>query len=79
MEKLALKGAMLCAHECLSAATLHRLAQWARKLDFIIINGQELTADELEHLAQESERSGEPVCFPDVPECRLSGDSEERG
>lgn len=78
MEKLALKGAMLCAHECLSAATLHRLAQWARKFDSIIINGQELTADELEHLAGQSERSGEPICFPDVLECRPSGGSDER-
>jgi len=78
MAKMTLKGTMLCAHECLPAATLRRLAQWARKLDFIIINGQELTADELEHLAQESEHTGEPICFPDVFECRPSGDSEER-
>jgi ferredoxin-thioredoxin reductase catalytic subunit len=78
MAKMTLKGTRLCAYECLPAATLHQLAQLARKLDFIIINGQELTADELEHLAKESERTGEPLCFPDVIECRLPDGSDER-
>ncbi len=70
MAKLTLKGTMLCAHECLPAATLHRLAQLARKLDFIIINGQELTASELENMARRSEDSGEPICFPDIHDCQ---------
>ena len=68
MAKLILKGTMLCTRDYLDAATLHRLARWARKLESIIINGRELTADELEHLATQSERSGEPICFPEVPD-----------
>jgi HD superfamily phosphohydrolase len=78
MAKMTLKDTMLCAHECLDAATLHRLAQFARKLGSIIINGQELTADKVDYLARESERTGEPICFPDVLECRPSGGSDER-
>jgi len=70
MAKLTLKGTMLCADECLNAATLQRLSHLARKLGPIIINGQELTANELEHLARQSERSREPICFPDFPDCQ---------
>lgn len=39
MAKMILTGTMLCAHECLPAATLHRLAQMASKLGSIIIIG----------------------------------------
>lgn len=70
MAKMTLKGSMLCAHECLNAATLHWLARMAIKLGSITINGQKLTAIELEGLARQSERSGEPICFPDIPECQ---------
>jgi hypothetical protein len=68
MAKMILKGTRLYAREYVDAATLHRLARWARKLESVIINGRELTADELEHLARQSERSGEPVYFPEVPD-----------
>lgn len=77
MARMILKDTMLCAHECLDAATLHRLAQMASKLGSIIINGQELTATELEHLARESERTGESICFPEVADCQLQSSSGE--
>lgn len=66
MASMTLKDTMLCAHECLDATTLHRLAQIASKLGSIIINGQELTATDLERLARQSEDSGELICFPEV-------------
>jgi hypothetical protein len=60
-----LKGSTLCVQGTLTAATLHLLARWARKLGSITINDQELTADALENLAQQSEHSGVGARAPD--------------
>jgi len=61
---------MLCACECLDAATLRQLARMAAKIGSIVINGLVVTAPELEQLAQQSEGSGEPICFPETQYCQ---------
>lgn len=72
MAKLTLRGTVLYAHDDLNAATLRQLARWAEKFGSITINDRELTADELEHLARQSEGTGELIYIPQIHEAQNS-------
>lgn len=68
MVSLTLRGTALCADSPLPAGTLRQLAHWATKVGSIVINDQELTADQLNQLATQSEQSGQPISFREFPE-----------
>lgn len=68
MVNLTLRGTALYTRDPLSAGVLRQLAHWASKLGFIIINGQSLTAEQLNQLALQSEQSGQPISFREFPE-----------
>jgi hypothetical protein len=74
---LTLKGSILCVQGALTATALHLLAGWARKLGSITINDQELTAEDLEDMARQSECAGEPLWFKNASDRGSSPGSRE--
>jgi hypothetical protein len=65
---LTLKGTALSVTGSLPARTLRQLAQWAVSIGSIVINGQSFSAETLNLLAVQSERSGQPIRFEEIPE-----------
>lgn len=68
MVNLTLRGTALYTRDPLPASMLRQLAVWASKLGSIVINGQSLTAEQLNQLALQSEQSGQPISFGEFPE-----------